>query len=405
MKKLAILLTFALMGTTFAYVVSTRSNAIPEMSLQRLDGPVFIVRDDQRIHVKDTQSIRPGDVIHTLETGRARLRLTGTRLGWLLPQAELKVTDESSLALLRGSVRARSEENMSVEFDGITASADAAHLRIDQGFGSARASSYSGEVHLAKPGQPRLTLEALFEAPIAAGDLPGSTRPYRLNEDDEWDDQVLQEEIALDYDLNLFGEGLQSQLGASRPTVGYFSELAGERVGFIRPYLKRSPVELLIGFSVAENAKGQGLKSAFKRALRLRKDGGRWGVVASILRSPHKQLLADLESIVLGTGAGDRDGGEPQFTLAAAAEASGSGTSAPSSTTNVSGSGTSPSDPGGTGNKPSDKDDDDPEPKDCSSNQDPECIAKEIQDTLGGGGGGGDPTPGPTPTSLSDWRP
>ncbi|MGI8774526.1 MAG: hypothetical protein ACR2KQ_05870 [Actinomycetota bacterium] len=396
MKKLAILLTFALVGATSAYLVSTRSDAIPEMSLQRLDGPVLIVRDEQRIQVEDTETIRPGDVIYTSETGRARLRLTGSRLGWLLPQAELAITDESSLALLRGSLRARSEEDMSVVFDGITASTDAAHLRIDQGFGSARASSYSGEVHLAKPGQPRLTLNSLFEAPIAAGDLPGSTRPYRLNDDDEWDDQVLQEEIALDYDLSLFGDGLRSQLGASRPTVGYFSELAGKRVGFMRPYLKRNTVELLIGFSVAENAKDGGLKSAFKRALRLRKDGGRWGVVASILRSPHKQLLADLESIVVGTGAGNRDGGEPEFTLAAATEATG-GTSGPTTTTPP-GTGTAPADPGGSDKKPSGKGGDDPEPKDCSSNQDPECIAKEIEDTLGGG----DPSPSPSPTSLTD---
>lgn len=395
MKKLAILLTFALVGATSAYLVSTRSDAIPEMSLQRFDGPVEIVRDEQRIQVEDTESIRPGDVIHTSETGRARLRLTGSRLGWLLPQTELAITDESSLALLRGSVRTRSDEGISVVFDGITASADAAHLRVDQGFGSARASSYSGEVHLAKPGQPRLTLNSLFEAPTAAGDLPGSTRPYRLNEDDEWDDQVLQEEIALDYDLGLFGDGLRSQLGASRPSVGYFSELAGKRVGFMRPYLKRNTVELLIGFSVAENARDASLKSAFKRALRLRKDGGRWGVVASILRSPHNDLLADLESIIVGTGAGNRGGGEPEFTLAAAAEATG-GTSGPT-TTNPPGTGTASDDPEGSDKEPKKKSDD-PEPKDCSSNQDPECIAKEIQDTLGGG----DPSPSPSPTSLTD---
>lgn len=402
MKKLAILLTLALLGATSAYVVATRSDAIPEMSVQRLDGPVTIVRNDERIPVQGTESIRPGDVIQTSDSGRARLRLTGSRLGWLLPQADLAITDESSVTILRGSVRAKSKENMSIIFDGITASTTAAHMRIDQGFGSARASSYFGNVHLAKVGQPRLTLKTLFEAPIAAGDLPGTSRPYRLDEDDEWDDEILQDEIALDYDLGLFGDGLASQLGASRPTVGYFSGLAGKRVSFVRPYLKRNTVDLLIGFSVAENAKGQGLKSAFKRAFNLRNDGGRWGIVASILRSPHDQLLADLESIMVGTGVagGGGDGGEPEFTLASAAQANGTTVAGTADTNTVAGGTDTGGDDdtggggggGGTGGN-------DPEPKDCNSNQDPDCLAKEIQDTLGGEPS---PSPSPTPTSLTD---
>ena len=396
MKKLAILLTFALLGATSAYVVAVRSDAIAEMSIQRIDGPVTIIRDDETIQVQGTEAIQPGDVIETTQSGRARLRLTGSRLGWLQPQAEISVVDDSSLALLRGSLRAKTKESMAVTFDGITASTDGAHFRVDQGFGSARASSYSGKLSLAKPGQPRLVLGSLFEAPVAAGDLPASSRPYRVDERDEWDDEILQDEIALDYDLGLFGDGLAGQLGNSRPTVGYFSQLAGKPVKFVKPYLKRNTVDLLIGFSVADNAKDASLKGAFKKAFRLRGDGGRWGIVASILRSPHSRLLADLEGII-GAGVaagGGGDGSEPQFTLAAAAEASGTtvagGTiSTTDGTTDTGGTGGDTG--GGTGGE------EEPEPRDCESNQDPECLTEELQDTLGG-----DPTPTPTPTSLTD---
>lgn len=392
MKKISIFLTLCLAAAGVTYLAASRRGAIKDMTLRPLGGVVNLVRDGEEKSVKGDVSLQPGDVIYTTESGRATLKLEGERRAWMLGTSEVAVVDETSLESRTGHLRSRaSGEEMTIEFDGIIATASDAHFRIDQGFGSARAASYEGDVHLAKAGEPRLRLDGLFEAEVAAASLPTSIRPYRFDVADEWDSQILEDVIALDEDLSQLGQGLASQLGRKRPPLGYFRELAGRKVSFMKGYLKQPTEDLLIGFTVAENSVIRSLERSFEMAMGYRDNGGRWGIVASILEVKPKALVADLKSVIVATGAGGGGGqSEPQFTVASASDAlSGSGP----------GGGTlgSPDDPDGGGDggdKPKDKKKPPGDASDCGEGL--ECDIEELQDQLPGGG---DPSPSPTEDS------
>ena len=388
MKKISILLTLCVAAAGVAYLAASRQGAIKDMTVRPLGGVVTLVRDGEEKSVKGDSALRPGDVVVTTESGRATVKLEGGRQAWMLGSSEVAVVNGSSLESRRGDLRTRaSNAEMTVEFDGIVATARDAHFRIDQGFGSARAASYSGKVHLAKPGAPRLLLDGLFEAEVAAADLPTSTRPYRFDIADEWDTQILEDVIALDEDLSQLGQGLASQLGRQRPPLGYFRELAGRKVGFMKSYLKQPTEDLLIGFIVADNSKVDNLKRSFEMAMGYRDGGGRWGVVASILEAKPNALVSDLKRVIVATGAGGGGGQtQPEFTVASAADASGGG-----------------SDDGGTLGSPDKPDGGDEGGKDPKGGDDPgdsddceeglDCDIKDLQDQLPGGG---DPSPTPT---------
>jgi len=391
MKKLAILLTLAILAGGFTYLRVTSAEAIGEMTVESLSGQVTIVRAGTSTVVGGDAPLQPGDLLTTDPAGAARLRLSGDRLAWLGSSASVLVVDTTSLEARTGSVRAKASDDMEVSFGGVLASASDAHFRIDQGFGSGRAASYGGDVRLSRPGQARVTVAGLFEAPVVAGRLPSTSRPYRFDPDDEWDADLLADVIYLDQELEQYGDGLASQLGNSRPTLGYFKGLAGKRVPFVKSYLKRPTQDLLIGFSVADNSAVGSLERAFRDAFRYRDLGGRWGVVATILQAPGKALLADLGAFAVATGVvgGGASDAEPQFTLAAAEQgASGSGPA-------IDGGGgtTQAPPPGGGGGNPQPPDDPPPSeqpPKDCSSG--PDCTIKEVQDQLPSG----EPSPSPS---------
>ncbi|HEV3472420.1 MAG TPA: hypothetical protein VG408_04340, partial [Actinomycetota bacterium] len=193
----------------------------------------------------------------------------------------------------------------------------------------------------------------------------------------------------------------ESQLGRQRPTLGYFEVLADHNVAPMKPYLRRPPVELLTAFTIATNTDAHSFESAIQDAFDLRDDGGEWGVVAAILRSNPRLLLADLSDIIVATGAVADGGGETaEFTLAAAEAADQSGTISeppPDQGDSIdNGDDGDDGDEGGGG-----KGDEDPpeEPQECTSG--PECdvqkAEKEIRDRLGGG----DPDPSPSPSNLA----
>jgi hypothetical protein len=401
LKRLAVLLTIALTAAGGAFYVTSQQDDIGEMTIRPLGGTVFLVRDGRSIAVKGDTTLQAGDLITTDKAGSARLRLAGARSGELSDGAKVSVTDDASLEGRSGSMLMEVGDPTVVVFDGVRAESNHGAFRIDQGFGSSRVGAYDGKVSLSRPGQSTVTVQPLYEALLAAGDLPSRTKPYRAQVDDAWDREWLATELALDRELSELGGGLAAQLskGTSRPNVQYFGGLAGRPAPFMKKHLRRPTAELLIGFTVGENARGLKLPAAVEQAFSLRDDGGQWGIVASILNSPPRPLLADLESVVLAAVGGE-DGGAtaPEFTLAAAAEATGE-VPPPGETTDP--GTTEPTDPDDPGDDPGDPDDpDEPdEPNDCSSGLD--CDLDDLP-VLGGGGGGGGGEPDPTPSPTDD---
>ncbi|MGH2754825.1 MAG: hypothetical protein ACRDLB_10365 [Actinomycetota bacterium] len=392
MKNLAILLTVCLIAAVAGYFAFVSGDEIDEMTLQLDAGRAFVVRDTERIAVEDSLELEEGDLIQS--DGVARLRLAGQRHAFLDGKARVEVANDRSLDGQSGSLRAESSRGdvLKVTFGDVSANVNNANFRIDQGVGSTRAGTYEGSVDLSTPGEPDLTIPEYFEATIAVGDLPVAPRPYRFSPSDPWDDQFLGSVITLDQKLTQYGDGLSSNIGGARPSLGYFAGLADRNVDFMRRYLRRATDDLLIAFTIAENAPGHAMKRAFTQAFELRDNGGRWGLVATILDTRPNPLLADLTDLIVATGVvdGNSEGtAEPEFDLAAGAG------SAPGE-----GGGSDPQDP--IDNPPDDpsdprdpKDPKDPdEGDDCSSGL--ECDISEINPL------DDDPSPTPPPEEEED---
>lgn len=397
LKRLAVLLAVTITAAGGVFYVSANQDDIGEMTIRPLDGRIFLLRDGASIEVSDDTPLKPGDLITSDKAGSARLRLAGSRSGYVMGGAKVAVIDPSSLEGRAGSMLMEVDDKTTVSFDGVTAEAASGVFRIDQGFGSSRVGAYSGKVSLSRPGQSTLTINGLYEALLAAGELPSSTKPYRAQASDPWDRERLATAIRLDQELAELGGGLAAQLGrgSSRPNVQYFGGLAGRPVPFMKAHLKRPTAELLIGFTVGQNARSMKLASGVDQAFDLRDDGGQWGIVAAILDSRPRPLLADLESVVVAAaGGGSGDSNAPEFTLASAAQASGeappSGTAAAPSTTQPSDTTdpgtTAPGGGGGGGGSPDD------EPNDCTSGPDCDTDDFDLPDLIPSS------EPSPTPT-------
>lgn len=350
MKKLAFVLAATLTAAALIFIPSWGEGELGQMKVREIDGDVVIARAGQRIAVEGTASLKPGDEVYVVdETGVAMLRLAGERRADLSPDARVKVLDEESLEVASGSIKAETDgDTMSVTFDEVTVtnSIGRASFRVDQGFGYGRAGVYRGGISLAKPGEPSVTVEELFEATTTGGDLPLGTRPYSFREDDPWDQAELAAVITLDQDLERSAASVASQLGNTRPGLDYFRALAKSNVRFMKPFMQRKVGDLLIAFTVADNSSGS-LAAALRRSFQLHDQGGEWGIVATIMEARPNALLADLGSIVLATGVADggqQGQGQLDFSLAAAQEAG-------SPTTDQPGGGDTPggSDPGGGG--------------------------------------------------------
>jgi hypothetical protein len=364
---------------------------LPPMTLERLNGRVEVQRGAEKIEVGEQVSIEPGDVIKTFEDSLAEFSLEGDRTVKLAARTIVRVTSASALKTLQGNLLAETSEPMRVEFGAIEARSQGGAFRIDTGFASARAASLEGVLGLTVAGEPPLSIDPYYEAPVAANDLPGSTRPYRLQPSDVFDQQHLSKWIELDRTLDQLGDGLANQLGRSRPDLDYFSALAGRaNVRFMKPYMRRPADELLIGLSIAQNAAGS-LPRAFEGAFDLLDQGAVWGIVAAILRADNtRSVLAEIRGAIEATGAvASGQGAEPDFVAAAGDPNPGDGTGGenpPGDKNNGNGGGGG----GGGGGDPPD----DPEPSPSPSSG----CADTVDCTLEGIG----VQPSPSPSELVD---
>jgi hypothetical protein len=322
MKKLTIPLVVVIL-VAGACLSLGGSEELSEMEIRAQSGSVLIHRgDEDPIEVGDEAvPLEVSDVVETGKRGHALLRLADDRDIRMQSNSEIVIDSTRAVTSERGSVLIDAPVRTKVVVDEVEATSSGSQFRVDSGFGSTRIGSYSGNVALSSPGQTPVQIGRLFQATVAAGDL-GDEEPYRLDTNDPWDLDVLEDVVEMENELDLLAQGFTRQLGNDRPDVAYFRALAGgKNVSFVSKYLKRRPVDLLIGFTIAEHAqKPRALKGAFRKAFRVRDDGATWGVAAAILRADPRPVVAQLEDAILGTGV-VADGGtsdEAEFSVAAA---------------------------------------------------------------------------------------
>ncbi len=282
---------------------------LSEMELRRETGTVEVLRDGERIGVDDAIALEVGDVIETSDDSTARLRLQGDRLGEMLSNGRTKVLDTTSLENQAGRLLAHATERMEIAFDEVSVTGEGSLFRVDRGVATTRTAVYRGAVTMSNPGEPRLEVRRLFEATVTANDVPSSSRPYRLLVDDPWDLVFLQNLVSLEEELDRLAAGLKAQLGNRKPKLGYFRALGGSKdVEVMKPFLPQPTEDLLVGFTLADNA-GTAFAPAFRRAFSLFRQGGTWGIAAGIMQVRPEVLLADLENIIVATGIADSEGG------------------------------------------------------------------------------------------------
>jgi hypothetical protein len=400
MRRWALLLTTVILAGAACGPLASEQT-LPEMSLKKVSGIVQIIRDGETITVGEETDIQPQDVIRTRGgDALAKLRLEGDRLLQLKGRSATVVDSPRSVDVQTGQVLVEAGEATSVLVERVTARASAAQFRVDRGFGSARVSSYSGTVALDSPGQETLDIKSFFETTVTAGDIPPTSRPYRMQPNDPWDALILQKWVGLEEELRVLSNSLTNNLGGDRPDVAYFSELADKNAGFMRGFLDRRVTDLLIGFTIAENA-DLSLRQAFRKAFSLFDAGATWGITSAIMDIEPRPLLAQLGRTILGTGviaAGGTQPGGATFSVAAADLSTSAGSlDAPSApdggTVTDGGPGVPDNDGGGGGDNPGGGGGDNPgggeEPQECQTG-DLQCTVNDLTD----------PSPDPSPSGL-----
>lgn len=366
------------------------ASVLAEMSVKRRAGAVTILRGGETIEVGDSTSLEPGDVVQTHSPGEAVVRLEGNRLLTLAPESKIKIRDESGVESQGGSVLADTSDALSVTFGGGRATTSDATFRIDRGVSAARVASYDGRVVLSAPGEERLTLASLFQASPSVNFMPQAATPYDFDASDPWDRLHLDQVIALQEELDQLSAGLETQIGRERPGLDFFSALERNAdVSFMRPYLKRDPLNLLIAFNVAVHDDAP-LGTSFRRAFSLYDRGAEWAVAAAIMGVKVEAVIADLEDIAAVAVVAASDG-DDSFTAAAAALADAGATPPPGGQT-LPTDAPPPTNPPPTEPPPSQKPTDNPTPPDeCQTFG--ECTIQDAVEEIGPS-----PTPSPQPT-------
>jgi hypothetical protein len=388
-SKLAVGLVLALFAGTACWPFSDDSE-LAEMTVQRHEGRVVILRGDETIEVEDETSLEPRDVVSTQSSGEALVRLEGDRLLTLASNSKITIKDARSVESQSGSILAEAGDAIEVQFSSFTASSSNGTIRIDRGVSATRVASYRGAVTVGAPGEERLQVRSLFETVPSANAVPRSPAPYDIDSGDAWDRRYLDDVVELQEELDQLTGGLRTTIGRQRPGLGYFGTLAGGRdVGFMRPYLKRAPVNLLVGFTIASHDTDRPLAAAFREAFSLYERGAEWAVAAAIMDVKLNAVVADLEDIAAVAVASSSSG--ESFTLASATlSESGLVPTQPPGGPDPTLPPTSPPTDGGGATQPPNPTDQ-PPPSECPSYA--QCTINEV---TSGVPGGGSPTPEPT---------
>lgn len=376
MKKIATALSVALLAAT-AYVLTSGGDGLAEMTLKRLRGEVTVERGSEAIEVDDEAGIEFGDRVTTGSQGRAELRLQGGRVVELAPDTTIMVASSTSVDGLAGSLLVASDDRdeVSVGFGGVDATTSEGMFRVDLGTGSSRVGVYDGTTSISSAGDSDVTIDRFFAVAVAGNKRVLKPGPLQIDEGDAWDQIHLGDVLDLDARITKLGNGLASQLGGSRPGVDYFSGLVDGPAGFVQPYLSDERVpDLLIGFTIARNSSAA-IRNAFVRSFDLRRDGGRWGVIARIMGAPERRLVAQLGRTIVGTGILTADTAEEasfgpisEGAGSSASEGGPTGGSPPPAQPPATGGGGGASPPGDGGNDPGGDPEPPPEEPGCPEN-------------------------------------
>jgi hypothetical protein len=271
------------------------------------DGPgsVFVRRAGKEIEVTGRFSLAKGDVVRTSSAG-ARILLESDRSASVAKDSRVHVTGGGSLEVIGGSVLAEAGRHMTVAVDDVTATTSDGLLRVDRFSASAGVAGYAGKVVVAAPGQAQITLNPLFDVSVAAGQVL-APRPYHVELDDQWDRLHLTEVVELDEQLERYAGAMSGQLGRAQLRGSYFRTLGGGDAGRAMARYVDSPAysvpDLLIGFSIADLDEAGPRGRSLDRAFGLRRDGGQWGVIATIMGVESGPLVAGLEDLIFAAGA------------------------------------------------------------------------------------------------------
>lgn len=344
------------------------SDPLGAMQLQRTSegGAVTVARGDETLEVDDEFDLEPGDVIMTSKDATATLRLGGEgQTVSLGPSARVEVIDEGEVDAQAGSVLVSAGEPTEVAFGDARAAASGGVFRLDRTTTTTRLGTYSGSVSVTSPGEERATVERLFQVSVAAGDV-SPPRPYQLDTTDAWDRERLGDVADLDQDLERLSAAFANQIRGEEVGLEFVRNVTGlERVGFVKSYLDRPPVDVLVASAIAGEVR-RPLPRAFRGVLELREQNGSWGVIAAIERVKGRALIASVEEMFQGTGA---------FAASASEETSDSGGD-DGSTGDGSGSpGTTPPGGGGGGDGPGTS----PSPSPSPSPSDEECNGDVVE--------------------------
>lgn len=370
------------------------ASELAEMTVKRRGpGVVTVLRAGETIQVEDSTSLQPRDVVQTGSSGEALVRLEGGRLLSLSPDSKMRIRDARSVESQGGSILAQTSDALSVAFGGARATTPSATFRIDSVVSAARVGVYEGRVTVGAPGQERRVIGPLFEVAGSFNAVLPAPRPYDFDTTDPWDRLHLEEVIALQEELDQLSAGLQAQIRSERPGLDYFAALEKQAdVSFLRPYLKRDPINLLVAFVIARNDDGP-LATSFRRAYSLYDRGAEWSIAAAIMEVRLATVVADLEDIANVTVVAG-SGGADSFTAAAAELAdSGRVPTGPGdlpAPTAPPGGPTAPPPTSPPTQPPTDKPD---PPEECQNFA--ECTAEDVFDEVG-------PSPTPTPEPTED---
>lgn len=367
------------------------ASELAEMTVKRRGGVVTVLRAGEVIEVGDSTSLKPRDIVETHSAGEAVVRLEGNRLLTLAPGSKIRIRDARSVESQAGSLLAETSDSLVVMLGGARATAQSATFRVDRGISAARVGSYEGRVTISAPGEERLVVDRLFQASPSVNFMPPAAVPYDFNAADPWDRLHLEDVLALQEELDQLSAGLDAQIERERPGLDFFAAFErGADVSFLKPYLRRDPINLLVGFTIASHDDGA-LAASFRRAFSLYDRGAEWSVAAAIMEVKLDAVLADLEDIAT-VAVVAASGGDDSFTAAAGALAD-AGKVPPDPGTDPDPTAAPPgTDPPATQPPPPPSDKPDP-PEECENFVD--CTSEDIQDGL-------DPSPTPSPEPTDD---
>lgn len=282
MRRGRALVGYAVCSALLAGACSSSGGRAPAkpMRLQVIEGTASITDDSGTRRVEKTGSVAVRDRILLSDGGIAELTLAG---GVALELSGARVTVDSGrkVTLVRGKVLVMAGGPVAVEAEPVTVRADGGIFRVDRTL-STRVAVYEDDARIDGPGAV-LPIPTYHESVVAAGVVPASTDPLKIDPSDRWDVRYLKDAIDVDARLANLSRGLEAQLGSGTGLDFYRRVLPeGFQVSLLAPMSGDRKTDVLIGALIAHQAAGKGADRAKVVAdvFSMWREGASWGLVA-----------------------------------------------------------------------------------------------------------------------------